>query len=102
MAKIGDPASLKIFKRAGRYLAVALSNVIHLFDPKLIILSGKPMQYDFLYDAEMQIEMRSLALYNSRYDTEIQIQSWGSMVWARGATALALTELTKTIVVEGH
>ena len=102
MAKIGYPASLKIFKRAGRYLAVALSNVIHLFDPKLIILSGKPMQYDFLYDAEMQIEMRSLALYNSRYDTEIQIQSWGSMVWARGATALALTELTKTIVVEGH
>jgi hypothetical protein len=24
------------------------------------------------------------------------------MVWARGATALALTELTKTVVVEGH
>jgi len=102
MAKLGDQASLKIFKRAGRYLAVAISNVIHLFDPKLIILSGKPMQYEFLYDEEMQTEMRSLALYKSRYDTQIEIQSWGSMVWARGATALALTELTKTVVVEGH
>jgi len=102
MAKLGDHASLKIFKRAGRYLAVALSNIIHLFDPKLIILSGKPMQYEFLYDEEMQIEMRSLALYKSRFDTQIEIQSWGSMVWARGATALALTELTKTIIVEGH
>ena len=102
MAKLGDQASLKIFKRAGRYLAVALSNIIHLFDPKLIILSGKPMQYEFLYDQEMQIEMRSLALYKSRFDTQIEIQSWGSMVWARGATALALTELTKTIIVEGH
>ncbi|MDB2537101.1 ROK family protein [Amylibacter sp.] len=102
MAKLGDQASLKIFKRAGRYLAVALSNIIHLFDPKLIILSGKPMQYEFLYDEEMQIEMRSLALYKSRFDTQIEIQSWGSMVWARGATALALTELTKTIIVEGH
>ena len=50
----------------------------------------------------MQTEMRSLALYKSRYDTQIEIQSWGSMVWARGATALALTELTKTVVVEGH
>jgi len=68
----------------------------------LIILSGKPMQYEFLYDQEMQIEMRSLALYESRFDTQIEIQSWGSMVWARGATALALTELTKTIIVEGH
>ena len=102
MAKLGDQASLKIFKRAGRYLAVALSNIIHLFDPKLIILSGKPMQYECLYDEEMQIEMRSLALYKSRFDTQIEIQSWGSMVWARGATALALTELTKTIIVEGH
>ena len=102
MAKLGDQASLKIFKRAGRYLAVALSNIIHLFDPKLIILSGKPMQYEFLYDEEMQIEMRSLALYKSRFDTQIEIQSWGSMVWARGATALALTKLTKTIIVEGH
>ncbi|MDA8800465.1 ROK family protein, partial [Amylibacter sp.] len=102
MAKLGDQASLKIFKRAGRYLAVALSNIIHLFDPKLIILSGKPMQYEFLYDEEMQIEMRSLALYKSRFDTQIEIQSWGSMVWAQGATALALTELTKTIIVEGH
>ena len=102
MAKLGDQASLKIFKRAGRSLAVAISNVIHLFDPKLISLSGKPMQYEFLYDEEMQTEMRSLALYKSRYDTQIEIQSWGSMVWARGATALALTELTKTVVVEGH
>ena len=53
-------------------------------------------------EKEMQIEMRSLALYKSRFDTQIEIQSWGSMVWARGATALALTELTKTIIVEGH
>lgn len=102
MAKFGDMASQKIFKRAGRYLAVALSNIIHLFDPKLIILSGRPMQYEFLYDEDMQSEMRTLALYESRYDTQIEIQSWGNMVWARGATALALTELTKTVVVEGR
>ncbi|MDB9807633.1 ROK family protein, partial [Amylibacter sp.] len=102
MAKFGDMASQKIFKRAGRYLAVALSNIIHLFDPKLIILSGRPMQYEFLYDEDMQSEMRTLALYESRYDTQIEIQSWGNMVWARGAAALALTELTKTVVVEGR
>ena len=98
-ASVGDQNVRTIFQRAGRYLAVALSNIIHLFDPELIILSGQLMRYDFLNAAEMQNEMRTLALYHSRHETRIEIQSWGDMVWARGATALALTELTRTIIV---
>ena len=98
----GTPVIRTIFQRAGRYLAVALSNIIHLFDPELIILSGQLMRYDFLNAKEMQLEMRALALHHSRHETRIEIQSWGDMVWARGATALALNELTKTVVVEGR
>ena len=98
----GTPVIRTIFQRAGRYLAVALSNIIHLFDPELIILSGQVMRYDFLNAEEMQLEMRALALHHSRHETRIEIQSWGDMVWARGATALALNELTKTVVVEGR
>ena len=98
----GTPVIRTIFQRAGRYLAVALSNIIHLFDPELIILSGQVMRYDFLNAKEMQLEMRALALHHSRHETRIEIQSWGDMVWARGATALALNELTKTVVVEGR
>ena len=101
-ASNGDQNVRTIFQRAGRYLAVALSNIIHLFDPELIILSGQLMRYDFLNAAEMQSEMRALALYHSRHETRIEIQSWGDMVWARGATALALTELTRTVIVEGR
>ena len=98
----GTPVIRTIFQRAGRYLAVALSNIIHLFDPELIILSGQVMRYDFLNAKEMQLEMQALALHHSRHETRIEIQSWGDMVWARGATALALNELTKTVVVEGR
>ena len=101
-AAAGDQVVHTIFQRAGRYLAVALSNVIHLFDPELIILSGQLMRDDFLNAKNMQSEMRALSLYHSSHETQIQIQSWGDMVWARGATALALTELTKTVVVEGR
>ena len=60
------------------------------------------MRDDFLNAKNMQSEMRALSLYHSSHETQIQIQSWGDMVWARGATALALTELTKTVVVEGR
>ena len=101
-AASSDPHIRTIFKRAGRYLAVALSNIIHLLDPELIILSGQLMRYDFLNAKEMQAEMRALALYHSRHETRVEVQTWGDMVWARGATALALTELTRTVIVEGR
>jgi|TARA_B110000240_G_C13511071_1_gene459414 predicted NBD/HSP70 family sugar kinase len=101
-AATGDQITRTIFQRAGRYLAVALSNIIHLFDPKLIILSGQPMRYDFLYDEGIQTEMRELALFHSRNETKIEIQSWEDMIWAQGATALALTELTRTVVIQGR
>jgi hypothetical protein len=50
----------------------------------------------------MQAEMRALALYHNRHETRVEVQTWGDMVWARGATALALTELTRTVIVEGR
>ena len=70
--------------------------------PKLIILSGRPLRYDYLYSEKMLNEMRTLALYHSRYETRIEIQPWGELVWARGATALAHTLLTKTVIAEGR
>ena len=101
-AASGDSVTLTIFDRAGRYLAIALSNVIHLFDPKLIILSGQALRYDHLYSEKMLNEMRTLALHHSRYETQIEIQPWDQLVWARGATALAHTLLTRTVIAEGR
>jgi predicted NBD/HSP70 family sugar kinase len=39
-AKAGNQAARAIFKRAGRYLAIGLANVVNLYDPSLILLSG--------------------------------------------------------------
>ena len=47
-AKAGNATARSIFRRAGRYLAMGLANVVNLFDPALIILSGVRMQYDYL------------------------------------------------------
>ncbi|MDE3028155.1 MAG: ROK family protein, partial [Paracoccaceae bacterium] len=56
-AKAGNAAARSIFRRAGRYLAVGLANVVNLFDPELIILSGERMRYDYLYAADTLSEM---------------------------------------------
>lgn len=93
-AKEGNQAAQTIFRRAGRYLSVGLANIVQLFDPDLIILAGERMQYDYLYEDEVIREMESLTLLEGRRPPRIVTHAWGDFVWARGATALALSALT--------
>jgi predicted NBD/HSP70 family sugar kinase len=94
-AKAGNPAARSIFRRAGRYLAVGLANVVNLFDPALIILSGERMRYDYLYAADSLAEMESLVLNTGRRPPPIEVHAWGDMLWAQGAAALALSVVTE-------
>jgi predicted NBD/HSP70 family sugar kinase len=94
-AKAGNAAARSIFRRAGRYLAVGLANVVNLFDPALIILSGERMRYDYLYAADTLAEMENLVLATGRPLPPIEVHAWGDMLWAHGAAALALSSVTE-------
>ncbi len=93
-AKAGNVGARSIFRRAGRFLALGLANVVNLFDPGLIILSGDRMRYDYLYSAETLAEIKALALNSGRPAPQIEIHAWGDLLWAHGAAALALSEVT--------
>ena len=97
-ARNGNPAALSIFRRAGRYLALGLSNVIQIFDPETVILSGGRMQFDYLYASEVMAEMQALTLTGARPPARIEIHAWGDLVWAQGAVALALGALTDDLL----
>ncbi|WP_306372147.1 ROK family protein [Pseudooctadecabacter jejudonensis] len=97
-AKAGHTAAETIFRRAGRYLSLGLSNVVQLFDPALIILSGERMQYDYLYAETVMDEMHKLTLNEGRKPCKIAIHAWGDLVWARGAAALALSHITTRMI----
>lgn len=97
-AKAGNAAARSIFRRAGRYLAVGLANVVNLFDPGLIILSGERMRYDYLYAADTLAEMQSLMLNADRPAPRIEVHAWGDLLWAHGAAALALAAVTDGIL----
>ncbi|MFO8127619.1 ROK family protein [Yoonia sp.] len=101
-AKSGNEAARTIFRRAGRYLSVGLSNVIQLFDPGLIILSGERMEYDYLYSKEVLAEMQKLTLSDGRTPCKVEVHAWGGMIWARGATALALEAVTDAALGEAR
>ncbi|CAN1539973.1 NagC Transcriptional regulator/sugar kinase [Paracoccaceae bacterium] len=97
-AKAGNATARTIFRRAGRYLAVGLSNVINLFDPALIILSGERMRFDYLYAAETLAELDNLVINTGRPRPPIEIHAWGDLLWAHGAAALAMGELSETVL----
>jgi predicted NBD/HSP70 family sugar kinase len=101
-AKAGNKAARSIFRRAGRYLAVGLANVVNLFDPGLIILSGERMRYDYLYAADTLAEMESLMLQANRPPPRIEVHAWGDMLWAHGAAALALSAVTEALLGAGR
>ena len=97
-AKAGDATARSIFRRAGRYLAVGLANVVNLFDPALIILSGERMRYEYLYADETLAEMEALAIATGRPRPPIEVHAWGDLLWAHGAAALALSEVTEALL----
>ncbi|MFN0114859.1 MAG: ROK family protein [Paracoccaceae bacterium] len=97
-AKAGNAAARSIFHRAGRYLALGLANVVNLFDPGLIILSGERMRYDYLYAGETLAEIQALAIDSGRPPPKIEIHAWGDLLWAHGAAALALAQVTEGLV----
>lgn len=97
-AKGGNMAARSIFRRAGRYLAVGLANVVNLFDPALIILAGARMRFDYLYADDALAEMQTLVLDTGRPLPAIQINTWGETLWAHGAAALALSAVTEGLL----
>ena len=98
-AEAGNAAARSIFQRAGRYLAMGLANVVQLFDPSLIIVSGGQVRFETLYADEVMTEMQALSLDTGR-TPRVEVHAWGDMVWARGAAALALSALTERLVGE--
>ena len=97
-AKAGDAAARSIFRRAGRYLAVGLANVVNLFDPALVILSGERMRYDYLYSDEALAELSRLIVAADRPPPPIEVHAWGDLMWAHGAAALALSAVTEAML----
>ena len=100
-ANAGNEAALAIFSRAGRFLSVGLANIVQLFDPERIILSGERMRYEYMTADDMLAEMNSMILPAGRTPTPVDIHAWSGSVWAKGAAALALSELTNTLLGEG-
>lgn len=91
----GDAAARAALDEASRYLALGLANVVNLFDPRHVILSGA---HSRLGSADADALHGAVAAHALAAVPPIEVSAWDDLVWARGAAAMALSDATPGLV----
>ena len=89
-AEQGDAVAKAIMTQAGHYLGVGIVNLLHIFNPRRIIMGGSVMKAGELITWPMWNVINSRAWAMSREDFDIVGAALGDNVGILGAAALAL------------
>ena len=93
LAQAGERTAIQIFNQAGRILGLGIANLINLFNPKKIIISGEgTREGDFLF-VPMQESIQQNTMPGLYDPDTVVIAPWGDDAWARGAAGLVLREV---------
>jgi predicted NBD/HSP70 family sugar kinase len=93
LAKNGDMGARAVYENAGDMLGRSIANLINIFNPEKIIISGEGIIADDWLFIPMRNSIGRYVLPGLADDTSIQIDVWGDDAWARGAASLVLREL---------
>lgn len=91
--KKGNENAIQILNQAGALLGRQLANLVNLFDPKLIIISGEGIRMgdEFFLSVRKAFQMNVMPGLTN--DTEIRVNPWGNDIWALGAASLVIAEI---------
>jgi predicted NBD/HSP70 family sugar kinase len=96
-ARAGDGRLRQIFHAAGLALGMGVANLINIFGPELVVLTGEGLRAgDLLLDPLRQTLPLCVFSDRLRY-TEIAVKPWDPdwEPWARGAASLVLDDLLR-------
>jgi predicted NBD/HSP70 family sugar kinase len=88
----GDVTVKQIFSNAGRILGREVANLVNVFNPELILISGEGTRIGDLIFQAMYSSIDEYAMPTLKNDTEVRIDPWGDDAWAVGAASLVLRE----------
>lgn len=88
-ADAGDPAALAILTEAGTRLGVALSGLVNVLSPDLVILSGEGVRNRAYLEPSLRIALDQ-HVFPPLTGFELLVKPWEDKNWARGAAALVL------------
>lgn len=92
-AQAGNPVALSVLERAGQLLGQAIANLVNLFNPELVIISGEGVRAgEFMFRA-MHEAMQRHTFSQLADDVTIKIEPLSDDAWARGAASLVLNKV---------
>ncbi len=92
-AQAGHAVALEVLEKAGRLLGQAIANLVNLFNPELILISGEGVRMShFLFDP-MRQAMRLHVFKQLAEHLEVKIEPVSDDAWARGAACLVLNNI---------
>ncbi len=98
LAASGDEQARAVFAHAGTVLGQAVSDLVNIFNPQRVIISGEGTRYGkWLFDP-MCAALDQHTIPALRADVTLSIEPWGDDAWARGAASLVLRELFESPV----
>jgi predicted NBD/HSP70 family sugar kinase len=89
----GNQKTVEILTRAGKLLGMQIANLVNLFDPKLIIISGEGIRMGDVFFSAVRSSFAEGVMPGLAQDTEIRVNSWGDDIWALGAASLVIAEI---------
>ncbi len=92
-ARRGDLVAQQMLSQAGRYLGLAVANLINLFNPGLVVVGGGVAQVGDLLLDPLRQTVRTRTMPALRDTVRITSASLGRRSTAMGAIALAMSEV---------
>ncbi len=89
-ARQGNDAARRIYTDAGDVLGRALSGVVQMLDPEIVVLLGEGTDAWPYWQPGFETSFRS-GLMPSRRGVPFLVESWSDYQWALGAAALVLS-----------
>lgn len=96
LSREGNKTAIRILEEAGNLLGQQIANLVNIFDPRLIIISGEGIRMGEYFFSAIHQSFQACVMPGLAEDTEIRINSWGDGIWALGAASLVIEEIFKS------
>ena len=89
----GDILAIQLLKNAGKYIGIAIANLINLLNPELIIIGGHVSTIKNLELLSLEENIKQYALPAIFEKVKVEVSSLGDDAAVLGATTLVLDKI---------
>ncbi|MEO6549496.1 MAG: ROK family protein [Ferruginibacter sp.] len=98
----GDQFAIELFSKAGYNIGKGVAIIIHLLNPKIIILSGRGSSAGQIWQAPIQHALNEHCIPRLYHSTTIEISTLGINAELIGAAALVMENYERIPVIKNH